>query len=149
MLEKCLVYPEIYVEALRYLALVHREKGNFDKSTAMLRQVLLAAPQHEVAFDLASLFALTQDYEQAIIFFTQAIELGVDNIISLEPTKLAEYYMHRAQVYTAVGLHEHASRDMENIKQADPHFVSRYGAQAQQLDELGQHDEAERIRYFI
>lgn len=57
MLDKCLIYPELYIEALRYLALVHRDKGNVDKSTAMLRQVLLAEPQHEVAFDLASLFA--------------------------------------------------------------------------------------------
>ena len=51
------------MEALRFLALVHRDKGNSPTSAAMLRQVQLADPQHEVAFDLASIFALSQDYE--------------------------------------------------------------------------------------
>ena len=57
--------------------------------------------------------------------------------------------MHRAQVYTAVGLHEHSARDLQHIVQADPHFVRRYTMQATQLDDLGQHEEADRIRRFL
>ena len=64
------------------------------------------------------------------MMFTQAIELASQNMLSIEPTKLAEYYMHRASVYEAIGLQEHSKMDLVHILEADPNFIQRYHAQA-------------------
>ena len=64
------------------------------------------------------------------MFFTTCIELARDNLLELEPTKLAEYYMHRSAVYEALGLLEHSQMDLHHILEADPNFIQRYHAQA-------------------
>jgi len=58
--------------------------------------------------------------------FTSCIELARFKLLELEPGKLAEYFMHRAAVYEALGLLEHSKRDLNSILEADPNFIQRY-----------------------
>ena len=74
----------------------------------MYKCVLQNSTDHTIAFELATLYAQQQQYDQALMFFTTCIELARDNLLELEPTKLAEYYMHRSAVYEALGLLEHS-----------------------------------------
>ena len=58
--------------------------------------------------------------------FSVCIELAKQNLLGLEPGRLAEYFMHRAAVYEALGLLEHSRRDLHSILEADPNFIQRY-----------------------
>ena len=71
------------------------------------------------------------------MFFTMCIEYAMDDLLQLEPARLAEYYMHRAAVYEALGLLEHSQMDFQHILEADPNFIQKYHAQAVQLEEMG------------
>ena len=66
-----------------------------------------------------------------------SINLAKCDLLSIAPPTLAEYYMHRASVYEAIGLLDHSRRDLHSILEADPNFVQRYHAQAIQLEENG------------
>ena len=93
--------------------------------------------------------AQSQSYDQALQYFTRAIEIAKADLLKLDPAKLAEYYMHRAAVYEAIGLLEHSKIDLHHILEADPNFIQRFHSQALQMEELGQTVEAGRIRSFI
>jgi len=149
MLSKCLAFPEYQAEAQAHLAQCYREQGLFGQAIDMYDQAMSHAPSHEVAFELGALLAQMQNYDKALMQFTSCIELGKQNLLTLDPAKLAEYYMHRAAVYEALGLLEHSKRDLNHIIEADPNFIQRYHSQALQLEELGQAVEASRIREFI
>ena len=46
------------------------------------------------------------------MYFTMSIDIGCQDLLNMDPAKLAEYYMHRASVYEAVGLNDHAKMDL-------------------------------------
>jgi hypothetical protein len=51
-------------------------------------------------------------------------------LLTTDPAKLAEYYMHRASVYEAMGLNDQSKQDLHHILEADPNFIQRYYTQA-------------------
>lgn len=88
-------------------------------------------------------------YDSALIYFSMGIDLARNDLLAVEATTLAEYYMHRAAVYEALGMFEHSQMDYHAIKMCDPSFVQRYHAQAIQLEHMGQNEEGARIREFL
>lgn len=125
MFEKCLVHPELISDAKRWMALLYKEQGHFQRACEMYKQSLAGAqkPDHAISFELAQLYALQSQYDQALKYFTTCIELAKDDLLNLEPTRLAEYYMHRASVYEAIGLYDHSKMDLHRILEADPNFI--------------------------
>ena len=89
-------------------------------------------PTHEVAFELATILAQQQSYDKSLMQFTTCIELAKEKLseLDMDPGKLAEYHMHRAAVYEALGLMEHSKRDLHRILEADPNFIQKYHAHA-------------------
>jgi len=64
-----------------------------------------------------------------------AIEQASLDALVVESTTLAEYYMHRASIYEALGMLEHAKLDLMRITDADPSFVRRYHQMAVEYEE--------------
>jgi len=52
-----------------------------------------------------------------------SIDVAKEDLLVMDPTRLAEYYMHRASVYEAIGLLDHAKLDLQSILDADPNFI--------------------------
>ena len=64
------------------------------------------------------------------MYFSTSIDIASQDLLSMDPTRLAEYYMHRSSVYEALGLKDHAKMDLHHILEADPNFIQRYYTQA-------------------
>jgi len=58
--------------------------------------------------------------------FTNSIEMAKLELLNMDTVRLAEYFMHRAAVYEALGLMEHSKRDLHSIIEADPNFIQKY-----------------------
>ena len=71
------------------------------------------------------------------------------DLINVEPKTLAEYFMHRASVYEAIGSLDHSKMDLHHILEADPNFLKPYYIQAQFFESNGQQEEADKINAFI
>ena len=99
-----------------------------------------------MAFDLAQLYGHSQIYDKALLYFGMAIEQASFDALAVESSKLAEYYMHRASIYEALGMLEHSKLDLMRITDADPSFVRRYHQMATEFEEKEQFNEADRIR---
>jgi tetratricopeptide (TPR) repeat protein len=92
----------------------------------MFTQNMDSTPTHEVAFELGQLLAQQQNYDKALMQLTSCIELARLDLLNMDAGKLAEYYMHRAAVFEALGLMEHSKRDLHSIIEADPNFIQKY-----------------------
>jgi len=53
--------------------------------------------------------------DKALVFFGIAIDVATADVLSVEANELSEYYMHRSQVFDALGMSEHAKMDMVKI----------------------------------
>lgn len=98
---------------------------------------------------MGQIYANLQNYDVALEYFGIAIHYAKENLLSIDPSKLAEYFMHRASVHEALGNIEENRKDMHSILEADPNFIQRYHAQALQFEELGKYEESQRIKEFL
>lgn len=57
--------------------------------------------------------------------------------------------MHRASVFEALGMLDHAKKDFKAILSADPLFIERYHTLALQYEANGLKEEARKIRNFL
>ena len=92
----------------------------------MYQNFLRHQEEHEVAFELGTILASRLVYDHAIYYFNMAINHARINVISIIPSRLAEYYIHRASVFEALGLLENSQMDYIRVQQADPTIVQRY-----------------------
>ena len=91
-----------------------------------------------MAFELAKLLASQQYLTESLIYLSKAVELSEGMLQSdIGNEKLAEYYIHRAMVYEALGLLEMSRRDMLRIKQCDPLFRQKYISESMKLQREG------------
>lgn len=67
----------------------------------------------------------------------------------VDASSVAEYYMHRCQLYDALGMREQCRADLKQMLATDPTFASRYHDKAQAFEERGHMEEAKRIREFL
>ena len=72
-----------------------------------------------------------------------SINLARSNVLDLKPSRLAEYYIHRASVYEALGLLDKSQEDYRKVSSADPTIIQRYIDQANHLDQLQLFEDAE------
>lgn len=149
MFSNCLSFSEVATKAQRQLALVYREQGKNTLASEAYKKILESEDDHEVAFELAQLLASGQSYDQALMYFSRCIELAKSDLLKLSQGTLAQYYMHRAAVYEALGLMEHSRIDMHHILEADPNFIQRMHAQVLKFEELGKSEDAQKLRVFI
>lgn len=78
---------------------------------------------HQVAFELGQIYGKQCQYEKALTFLGLAIELASGQIPAVESKVVAEYFMHRASVFEALGMLDHARLDLQRILDADPLFA--------------------------
>ena len=81
---------------------------------------------HQVAFEIAQIYAKQSDYSNAVTFFNLAIQMANSIIPPIDAKLMGSYYMHRAAVYEALGMTDHARLDYQKITDADPIFYQRY-----------------------
>lgn len=81
---------------------------------------------HQVAFELGQIYGKQCAYEKALTFLGLAIELASSQIPEVDSKVVAEYYMHRASIFEALGMLDHARLDLQRILDADPLFAQRY-----------------------
>ena len=108
MFLRCMAEPDLVSDAQRHLAIVYSEQGHFEKSVEMYKAALMQIRDHALAFELAQVFGKMQNFEESLKYFTCAIEMAKKDLINVEPKILAEYFMHRASVYEAVGSMDHS-----------------------------------------
>jgi tetratricopeptide (TPR) repeat protein len=143
VLKRCFQYPEdtaLQLQAHNLLGKCYREQGHFDKACQCYEQVIRNDEAdtgliHTVSFDLGQIYAQQQVYDKALIYFGMAIEYASSDVLSIQETKLAEYYMHRSSVFEALGMLEHSKLDLQKILDADPTFVQRYHQMAVKYEE--------------
>jgi tetratricopeptide (TPR) repeat protein len=96
----------------------------------------------EVAFELASMLASEKFLTESLEIFNRAIDL------SSSPAP-ANYYIHRAAVYEALGLVQLAKTDYMMIDKADPNLRTKYMNQQATLTAQGRHKETFQIQMFL
>ena len=94
-----------------------------DQACEMYKSALNHLKDHTISFELGQIYAYQAKYDKALMYFSMSIDLASVDLLSLDPTKLAEYYMHRASVYEAIGLNDHSKMDLHHILEADPNFI--------------------------
>lgn len=76
MFQKCLDVPEIQTEAHLHLAIVYRQLGNLEQAENMYQSVLQNCSDHSISFELANLYFQQGKYQEALIYFTECIEIA-------------------------------------------------------------------------
>ena len=82
-------------------------------------------------------------------FFGLAIEMASAVIPALDSKIIADYFMHRASVFEALGMIDHSRLDYQKVLDADPSFYQRYHKQVIYYERMGMEDEANEIRQFL
>ena len=61
---------------------------------------------HSAAFEMGQIFAISNTFEKALTFFSLAIEMALSIVPLVKAETVAEYYMHRCQLYEALGMRD-------------------------------------------
>ena len=126
------------------LAFIRFRQGDTAEAVRLCREGFerlrrhLGAEQHRLhrsvlLYNIAQVFAYTRSNEEALLYYTQAIEM--------DPS-YSEYYNERGNVYLQAGQPERAVPDYQRAVQLSPPYPEVWINLGQALNLLGRHEEA-------